>query len=147
MKLFSNTIRQIPVEETYCLRQTILRPGRSLSSCCFPNDRQPEVAHFAAYRDQCQLGILSVYPVPLDTEHRAWQLRAMATQPWVRRQGYGRALLDAAEDYIKSKHGRLIWCNARVNAVGFYQKAGFAVSGEKFLLPRVGEHYLMMKDL
>ena len=140
-------IRQVPVEETYRLRQFILRPGRPLSSCQFPNDGEPGVRHFAAYRNNLQIGIVSVYPVTLSNEPAAWQIRAMAIQPWVRRQGYGLALLHAMENYVLSRGGSLVWCNARTHASGFYQRAGYRLQGESFMIPGVGEHYFMQKRL
>jgi len=140
-------IRQVPVEDTYQLRQIILRPGRPVSSCQFPNDWEAGVRHFAAYRDNLQIGIVSVYPVPVKAELAAWQIRAMATQPWVRRQGYGLALLQAVENYVLCQSGRLVWCNARTHAVGFYQRAGYSLQGEPFLIPGVGEHFFMQKQL
>ena len=113
----------------------------------FPNDQETLARHFAAYRNHSQVGIVSVYPVPLSAEPAAWQIRAMATQPWVRHQGYGLALLQAVEDYVLCQAGRLVWCNARTQAAGFYERAGYHFQGGPFLIPGVGEHFFMQKLL
>lgn len=140
-------IKIISAESTYTLRQKILRPGRPVSSCYFPNDFASHTTHFGAYRNTNLVGILSTYLVPVPEEYSAWQLRAMATLPWVRGMGYGQQLLQAAEEYINEQSGKIIWCNVRIHAVGFYQKAGFDVSGDRFFIQRVGEHILMKKTL
>lgn len=140
-------IRQVPVEATFKLRQSILRQGLPLSHCRLPHDHAPGVIHYAAFRNRLQVGIASVYPIAHASEPLSWQLRAMATLPWVRRQHYGQALLLAAEVDVRKHGGKAIWCYARTNAVGFYEKSGFVVKGSWFMIPRVGPHYLMVKPL
>jgi hypothetical protein len=39
----------------------------------------------------------------------------------------------------------LIWFNARVEAVGFYEKMGYQKTGNLFEIPDVGVHILMFK--
>lgn len=71
----------------------------------------------------------------------------MATLPWVRGMGYGQRLLQVAENHIRKQSAKMIWCNARIHAVGFYQKAGFKVSGDRFFIRQIGEHVQMKKTL
>jgi len=143
----THNINIISAESTYEIRQKILRPGRPVSSCYFPNDFVLQSRHYGAYRNNILVGILSAYDVPVSGEYFSWQLRAMATLPWVRGMGYGQRLLKVAENHIRDQSAKMIWCNVRIHAIGFYQKAGFTVNSDRFSIRQVGEHVLMTKHL
>ena len=59
------------------------------------------------------------------------------------------ARCSVAEDELAREGSpvRLMWCNARVPAVRFYEKLGWAVSGEPFEIPTAGPHVKMTKRL
>ncbi len=42
---------------------------------------------------------------------------------------------------------RLLWCNARVVALGFYTKLGLHTEGDEFDIPGIGPHYVMTRWL
>jgi ribosomal protein S18 acetylase RimI-like enzyme len=71
----------------------------------------------------------------------------MATRPRARGRGAGRVLLDACIAHAREMRGALLWCNARVPARGFYERAGLEVLGEVFEIPRIGPHLLMWMAL
>jgi hypothetical protein len=79
-----------------------------------------------------------------DNEY-AWRLRAMATAEHVRSQGLGELVLDAVVEHVVRSGGRLLWCNARIRAVPFYERAGFATLGEFWDEPMVGPHIVMWR--
>ena len=138
-------VRIITARETLPLRQTVLRPGRPLAAARWPGDDAPATRHFGAFRDERLLGIASLFlaTMPGQTEVPAWQLRGMATAPEARGMGLGRALVSACVAYAREKGARLVWCNARTPAVGFYRKLGFEIVGGEFEIPDVGPHYRM----
>lgn len=149
-------IRSIKAEQTYALRQEILRPGLPLDACKFPEDHDQFTVHFGAYETEKSvskvLGIVSLFnvdePGTSDEYHgSAWQIRAMATDEIIRGKGYAAALLVSCEKYALSRGGSLIWCNARTSAVGFYMKQGYQVAGEEFEIVGVGPHFRMKKYL
>ena len=72
-----------------------------------------------------------------------WQVRAMAVAPGQRGRGVGRAVLDALLAHVDAAGGGTVWCNARVPAQAFYERAGFTVVGEPFDLPAIGPHVVM----
>ena len=74
-----------------------------------------------------------------------WRLRGMATLESVRGQGVGRRVLETAIDHVARHGGRLLWCNARVRAIPFYERAGFAGLGELFDEPDVPQHLVMWR--
>ncbi len=139
-------IRPINAEQTYPLRNTILRPQQPLDACRYPGDIEPTTLHLGAFVQVQLVGICSIYGAthPSLTNAENAQLRAMATVDSVRGQGIGQQLLTAAEDYAKSQ-GSNLWANARTSALGFYQQAGFEVIGDEFHIKDVGPHRLVVK--
>jgi GNAT superfamily N-acetyltransferase len=64
------------------------------------------------------------------------------------RTGIGRALLRVAERELAAEGGpRLLWCNARLGAVGFYERLGWTVVSDVFDIPTVGPHRIMTSVL
>ena len=78
---------------------------------------------------------------------RACQVRGVASDPSVRGLGFGAAVLAACEAEARRRGARLLWCNAREAAAGFYRRAGFAVTGERFEIPGIGPHWRMHREL
>jgi predicted GNAT family N-acyltransferase len=76
-----------------------------------------------------------------------WQLRGMATEPAVRGTGAGRALVSEGLARVADRGGDLVWCDARVPAVGFYELMGFTVVTGAFDKPGIGPHVGMLVDV
>jgi len=142
-------VRLITAEDTWQLRLAVLRPGRPITSAKFPGDDEPETRHFGAFQDGHLLGIASVYrtEMPEQPGLPAYQLRGMATAREARGRGLGRELVRACAEFACQREARLIWCNARVGAVGFYRKLGFEIIGQEFEIPDVGPHYRMFSQV
>jgi ribosomal protein S18 acetylase RimI-like enzyme len=71
----------------------------------------------------------------------------MATDPTVRTTGAGRALVTEGLRRVTGLGGDLVWCDARMAAVGFYERMGFAVVTEEFEKPEGGLHLGMVVGL
>jgi predicted GNAT family N-acyltransferase len=140
------TVEDSDAETTYPLWRDVLREGR-------PVARLADLAgtlHLAARTVDGQLvGVVRFSPVPCPwRQSRApWQLRGMATDPAVRGTGAGRALVAEGLARVAALGGDLVWCDARVAAVGFYERMGFRVVTEQFDKPEGGPHRGMLKDL
>jgi predicted GNAT family N-acyltransferase len=133
-------------ETTYPLWRDVLREGRPVARLADPAG----TLHLAARTIDGQLvGVVRFSPAPCPwRESRApWQLRGMATDPAVRGTGAGRALVAEGVARVAALGGDLVWCDARVAAVGFYERMGFAVVTEQFDKPEGGPHLGMLKDL
>lgn len=142
-------MRRITAAETWPLRQSVLRPGRPLAAAQFPGDDLSSTNHFSAYQNDELVGIASLFLAEMP-EHpgvTAWQLRGMATAPEVRGAGFGRALVAACVAFAFASGKKLIWCNARLSALGFYRKLGWEILGEEFDVPDVGPHFHMWRRL
>lgn len=139
----------VPPATVRPLRGEVLRPGQPAEQLAFAGDEEPETLHAAVLLDGDVVGIATVMrePCPRIERAHAWRLRGMATRPDVRGRGIGAALLGRCEAHVRDQGGRLLWCNARVGACRFYERAGYTVAGERFELPQIGPHYLMSKEI
>ncbi|MDE0348217.1 MAG: GNAT family N-acetyltransferase [Gammaproteobacteria bacterium] len=61
------------------------------------------------------------------------QIGRLAVLAKERRGGIGRRLLDAALASARARGDRAVWLNARLEARGLYEAAGFEAVGEPFL--------------
>lgn len=142
------SVRVVRAEDTYPLRERVLRPGKPLSACAFEGDELATTLHFGAYLAEALVGIASIYdehetPESARAGTRAFRLRGMATSPEVRGHGVGKALVDACKLHIERTGGGSFWCNARTTAAGFYVRLGFTIDGAPFELPGIGPHVRM----
>ena len=149
-KKSTHTLKQITSQDTFIVRQPVLRPGRGIETCVFDGDSLPSTLHFGIYDNEALLGVISVFEAshPFFTEERQFQIRGMAVLDANQKKGLGEKLVQKAEEYIAlQQQGSRIWFNAREIAVGFYEKMGYTVIGAAFNIPDVGPHYVMHKKL
>lgn len=138
-------IRQISAGETRGLRKLILRPHQNEEELVYPGDDAPETIHLGLFYENKLCGIASLYKEPMLGSHEkeSWRLRGMATTEEVRGYGFGKELMNYCINHIKSKDGKIFWCNARTTAEDFYKKFGMARIGEPFYPEGLGEHVVM----
>lgn len=140
------TVERVPADRTYPLRQRILRPHETLEQLALPGDDDPESGHFAAIDGGVVVGTASIRREAPPWEPDAvpaWRLRGMATAEAQRSRGIGSAVLQAALEHVRDHGGGLVWCNARVPAVRFYERAGFVTRGQAWVDPMIGPHIAM----
>jgi predicted GNAT family N-acyltransferase len=127
----------------------VLRPGRPFAETAFPGDEDAGTAHFGAFRGAELVAVATLLdaPHPERPAERACQVRGMASHPSVRGAGHGAALLAACVAEAGRRGAALIWCNAREAALGFYLRAGFVATGERFEIPGIGPHFRMHREL
>lgn len=132
------------------LRHEILRPGYPRDSAFFDGDDEPSTLHFVAYNAQKpdQPICCASYYLNNWEGTPAYQLRGMATAKDFQKRGIGKALTSFAEDLIEKEKGiNIFWCNARIEAVRFYEGQGWTCSGEEFFMKGVGPHIKMTKGI
>ena len=143
-------VRPITAAETRPLRSAVLRPGQPASSLVYPGDDAPGSFHAGAVVNGEIVGIATVYPEPMplaaETEldpANAFRLRGMATRPDLQGTGVGRAVLARCIEHAAEARADLLWCNARVSALGFYRRLGFETVGDTFEIAGIGPHVVM----
>ena len=139
--------KKVSVKEIYEIRKKVLRKNIDLPFT-FNGDMDKDTFHLGLFLDNNLIGIVSfMKSVCNDLKGNQYQLRGMATLDQFQGKGYGQQLIKFGSEVLKEKQMELVWCNARVAAVNFYQKAGFKTIGKKFNIPKIGGHFVMFKKL
>lgn len=127
-------IERVSHLKTHPLRQRILRPHQTVEEMLYEGDE--EGIHYAAIEHDQVVGVASFLR---DGENL--RLRGMAVDDGQRGKGVGSQIMNTALEDLRDVP--MIWCNARIRAVSFYERLGFQTVGEAFDLPRIGPHYRM----
>lgn len=145
-------IKKITARETYIVRHPVLRKGRPIDSCYCEGDDDLSTIHLGAVISDEVYGVASfmkimapvAFPVNSKTQY---QLRCMGVIEKAQGMGIGALIMKKGFQLLQENQIDILWCNARINAVPFYEKLGFSVQGEMFDIPLVGPHYRMWKEL
>ena len=131
------------------LRHRILRADLPRAAAIFAGDDDAGTVHYALRTptDDRVIACGTFMREPYDGQP-AWRLRGMAVDAAAQRAGLGSSLLAGAErDLLAIGYSRLLWCNARSPAIGFYERAGWHVVSDEFDIPTAGPHRVMIKRL
>lgn len=143
----SVVIIESDVNQIIDLRHAILRAGLPREEAMFVGDDLATSLHVAAVIRPRVVGCATFHLNSWYSEP-AYQLRGMATDDSVRRQGIGRRMLHFGEqELLKRNVTPQLWCNARTPAVAFYQSMGWTVVSEVFDISTAGPHVRMVKRL
>lgn len=142
-------ISRVVIDCIIGLRHRVLRFGLPLEAARFPDDSAATTWHFAVFPETSKTEPIGCASFMLNSFEgdAAWQLRGMVTAPEYHGRGIGRALLGHAEEAIcRDSRVHFFWCNARLGAVGFYEKQGWRAVSEVFEIPTAGPHRKMIKN-
>ena len=148
------TIKEIPALETYSVRHPVLRAGRPIEDCAMEGDGLESTFHLAAMEEDRTLGV-ATFLINYDKEIGSklgdslsyYQLRGMAVLPQDQGVGIGKKLLLSGIKVLEERNIQVLWFNARIKAVPFYEKIGFQIIGSAFEVVGIGTHYKMFKAL
>lgn len=118
-------VEQIFPALTWRIRQLAMYPEKEITDMELSEDW--DGMHFGLYYQYELTGVVSLF-----IDGTTAQFRKMAVLPNDQGKGFGLQLLQYLVDYCKSQGIENLWCNARVSAIGFYQKLGFATVGETY---------------
>lgn len=141
-------VRAASADEVIDLRHAVLRPGSPREAAVFAMDRTAGTQHFAAIAgDGRVVGCVTLAPAERTQGEESIQLRAMAVDESFRGAGVGRRLLAHVDAHVKAlpPPTPLLWCNARVGAIPFYQRCGWTVACDVFEIPPIGPHVRMTR--
>ena len=138
-------VRAVPAHAIIDLRHRVLRPGLPREAAMFDGDDLPTSHHFAAVDAGGRIVGCATFHLNGYEGEPAWQLRGMATDPGWAGRGVGRRVLTAGEAAVVALGPGLLWCNARLPAVGFYERLGWVVCSDLFQIPSAGPHHRMRK--
>jgi predicted GNAT family N-acyltransferase len=147
-------VQFVTPEEIRPLRHRLLLSWHPFERTIYPRDEAETTAHVGAFvRDEqgeaVLVGISSVYREDPDAHSltKAWRIRGVATEEWVRGQGWGRWMMEAICLYVASQSGDWVWCNARTPAVSFYENIEFERMGEEYQIEGIGPHYFVARSI
>jgi len=138
--------RRVPPAVIHDLRLRVIIAGTDRDTVLFDGDNAPDTIHYGWFAPNlvcCASLMRNEW-----AGEEAYQLRGMATEPAHQGKGLGACFLQAIEADIRANEAvPLLWCNARVSAAPFYEKAGWTPVGEVFDIPGVGPHRQLFKRL
>ncbi len=136
------TVKRLQTEDEIAalrvLRGQVLRANQPPEAAFYPDDFDETTYHIGAIENSTGrvVGIATLLP------SKGIQLRGMAVAPDWQKTGMGRLVLAYAYQVARERN-LLLWCNARVSAMGFYKKENWLEEGDEFDVPNVGPHYVM----
>lgn len=142
-------VKEITAKHSYPIRHKVLWQHKSVDDCGIDIDEQEGAFHLGAFY-QGELVCIGSFFKQKHSQfsiQNQYRLRAMATLPKAQKNGAAKALLEFAFKKLQEEEQGMLWCDARIIAVGFYEKLGFVKSGKKYEIPIIGNHYLMYKKL
>ena len=116
-------IKNVPLQRIWEIRKEVMYPSFSLQEVKLNNDELGQ--HFGIYINEEVVSIISIF-----IKNEVLQFRKFATLEMQQGKGYGKQLLQYVFEYAKENNCNSIWCNARIAALGLYEKFGMKSFGE-----------------
>lgn len=162
-----NELNNLVLNTIIDLRQKVLYPAGQKNKVIYLKDKDIKTVHFLFWSDRPDLvvfnfnelkdksviknliefnnligtGTLIAEDESERTSDAQWRIRGMAVDPLFQGQGIGQKIVKAMVNYVKdNKPSDLIWCNARVEALTLYQRFGFSIESEVFMISGSGPH-------
>jgi len=112
------------------LRHVVLDPARLVKTDheLTPEDFVEEAIHMAAYESENVVGTVRLDLVGV--EPNTYEVRKLAVDPIARRRGVGKLVLEAAMTEAQFHGAAVFTLDARKEAIPFFEKLGFSLSGE-----------------
>ncbi|MET4082349.1 putative GNAT family N-acyltransferase [Pedobacter sp. UYP30] len=111
-------VEQIFPSLTWRVRHEVMYPELPFDSVKLADDFNG--IHFGLYLDHKLTGVVSLFQ-----KGNIYQFRKLAILTSAQKLGLGAQLMRYILDFCKIQQAEKLWCNARVNATGFYTKFGF----------------------
>lgn len=132
----SVTIRSIEYPATWPIRHQAMWPDRPLDYVKLPADEMGH--HYGLFFEEELIAVVSVFIQGTEA-----QFRKFATSPAFQGNGYGSQLLTYLLQSVAEQGVQRIWCNARVEKTGFYEKFDLQITDQCF--SRGGRAYVVME--
>lgn len=142
--------RFIQPGETQSLRHRVLWPHlASPEVCVIDIDNREDAFHVGVFCEGTLISIGSFFCLqsPRLNHEPQYRLRAMATDPDYRRMHAGEQLISFACEELCKRGIPVLWCDARLVAVPFYEGIGFSKFDDVYEVPLIGPHHFMWKEL
>ena len=129
-------------EQMVNLRLEIMRKPLGLTFTPEELARETDDILIASFDDDVMLGCC----ILTDMKNGCVRLRQMAVQKNMQGKGIGESMMTFAENLARDKGFKTLTMHARDTAIGFYEKFGYKVKGDKFIEINI-PHHIMEKRL
>ena len=142
-------VKKVDAEKIRPLRHSELRKGQDFSTTSYLKDNEKDTFHIACIANKKVVTCATFYPERSTKikSYNAYRLRGMATASNFQRKGYATGLMIESFKELKEKKCDLLWSNARLVAVNFYESLEFKIIGNMFDIEGIGHHYYMYKEI
>lgn len=110
-------IKEIPLQTIRQIRQEVMYTGFNLEKVKLEDEELGK--HLGLFINEKIVSIISIF-----IRNKELQFRKFATLEIEQGKGYGKQLLKYVFNWAKEDNCNLIWCNARITALGIYHKFG-----------------------
>lgn len=115
------------------IRHQVLWPDKPREFVKVPEDELG--THFGLYFNGTLVSVISLF-----AGDRGIRFRKFATLPAYQGKGLGSKLLQHALTYAQAHGYERMWCDARTDALGFYERFGFQKFSEPFFKEHIEYH-------
>lgn len=143
------TIKYITPKDAFDLRSNFLRTPTMPPYHAFEGENLPSSLHLGAYDGNRIVSAVSFVQGKSDhfSQDKQYMMRAMVTDPDYRNKHAASIIIEEGIRELVKRGTEVVWFNARVYAIPFYEKNGFTVIGDEFMIPDVCMHKVMYKIL
>ena len=129
-------ITEVPYHDVLTMRQQGMYPDKDTEFVKLSDDDRG--LHIGVYEKDELVSVMSIF-----LHGRDVQFRKLATRNDMQGKGFASALMQWLIDYANDMKLNRLWCNARINATGFYSKFGYEETDERF--SKNGYEYVVME--
>jgi len=129
-------ITEVPYHDVLTMRQQVMYPDKDTEFVKLSDDDRG--LHIGVYEKDELVSVMSIF-----LHGRDVQFRKLATRNDMQGKGFASALMQWLIDYANDMKLNRLWCNARINATGFYTKFGYEETDERF--SKNGYEYVVME--
>ena len=132
-------IKKVSVEDILPIRHKVLWPDKPLEFVKVVGDE--EGIHFGLYENSILVTIISLF-----AEGKSLRFRKFATLTEYQNRGLGKLMILKVIDYAQENNFERLWCDARTDALNFYERVGFKKFSEPFFKENI-EYFKIEKIL
>ncbi len=129
-------IQRVRAQDTYTLRHQVMWPDKPEEFVQLPNDQNG--VHLGLLKEGEVISVVSLF-----VTDKHGQFRKFATKTSEQGNGYGSLLLKHLMNMARNEKIETLWCNARADKAGFYERFGMTQTPKRFI--RESVHYVVME--
>ena len=134
---------------THDIRKRVLWPHIKNDNYAISVDKDPATFHLGTFVEKkvISVGTFIKETNPKFHTNSQYRLRAMATDLNYQIKGAGKILFLKGLEILKEKKIELLWCDARINAIPFYEKLKMKSLQNLYNIKDIGLHKTMYINL